>query len=196
MNPLRYVMIGFVLVVSLNGQQMKTAEKEPKGVIGRSYKDGLPVIWKFVNEAPTSQKRAALPWLTVISWKYDGSTNNGMPPKAVNDRMIALEQTIEQEVERKDFCEHAISKTGSNLKELIYYIHDREAFMQRLNAALKSHERYPIEITFYEDRDWKEHENARSLFRKGESGGATNRSQPIRSETNRASSAAASRRSP
>jgi hypothetical protein len=188
MSPLRYMLIGFALVASLYGQQMKTSEKEPKGVIGRSYKDGLPVIWKFVNEAPTSQKRAALPWLTVISWKYDGSTNNGMPPKAVNDRMIALEQTIEQEVERKDFCAHAISKTGSNLKELIYYIHDREAFMQRFNAALKSRERYPIEITFYEDRDWKEHESARSLFNKGEPDGAANRNQPGGSQTNRTSS--------
>src|SRR6185369_16982442 len=104
--------------------------------------------------------------------KYDGSTNNGMPPQAVNDRMIALEETIEREVEKEDICQHAISKTGSNLKELIYYIHNRDAFMQRLNAALKSHERYPIEITFYEDRNWKEHEDARSLFSKGEPGGA------------------------
>ena len=38
--------------------------------------------------------------------------------------------------------------------------------MQKLNAALNSHERYPIEIMFCEDRDWKEHENARSLFYK------------------------------
>jgi len=152
--------------------RMKTKDKEPKGVIGRSYKDGLPVIWKFVNEAPTSQKRAALPWLAVISWKYDGSANNGMPPKAVNDRMITLEQTIEREVEKEDICQHAISKTGSNLKEFIYYIHDRDAFVQRLDAALKSHERYPIEITFYEDRNWKEHEKARSLFSNGEPGGA------------------------
>jgi len=171
---------------------MKTVEKQPKGVIGRSYKDGLPVIWKFVNKAPTSQKRAALPWLTVISWKYDGSANNGMPPKAVNDRMIVFEQTFEQEVERKNFCEHAISKTGSNLKEFIYYIHERVAFMQRLNASLKSRERYPLEITFYEDRDWKEHENARSLFSKGEPGGAANQSQPSGSPTNRKSSRAGS----
>ena len=161
-------MISFAMVTSLYGQQMKADEKEPKGVIGRSYKDGLPVIWKFVNEAPTNQKREALPWLTVISWNYDGSDNNGMPPKAINDRMIALEQRIEKEVEEKDFCEHAISKTGSNLKELIYYIDDRETFMLKLNAALKSHEPYPIEITFYEDLQWKEHENARSLFSKGE----------------------------
>ncbi len=161
-------MMSFGAVVSICAQQMRTGEKELKGVIGKSYEDDLPVIWRFVNEAPTPQKREALPWLTVISWKYDGSGNNGMPPTALNERMIALEDAIEHGVEHKGFCEHAISKTGANLKELVYYIHDRETFLSKLNVALKSHERYPIEITFYEDRDWKEHENTRSLFSKGE----------------------------
>lgn len=143
---------------------MKTDANEPKGVIGRSYKDGLPVIWKFVNEEPSVVTREALPWLTVISWEYDGIDNNGMPVKATNERMVQLEGTIRDGVEADGFCEHTISRTGSNLKELIYYIHDRDSFLERLNFALRSHERYPIEITFYEDPEWTEHQNARELF--------------------------------
>ena len=143
---------------------MKTDINEPKGVIGRSYKDDLPVIWKFVNTEPGDDTRQALPWLTVISWQYDGSENNGMPVKAINERMIRLEKAIKDGVEATGFCEHAISKTGSNLKELIYYIHDRDSFLERLNVALRTHERYPIEITFEEDPEWTEHSNARSLF--------------------------------
>jgi len=146
---------------------MKTDVNDPKGVIGRSYKDGLPVIWKFVNEAPSVDTRKALTWLTVISWEYDGSENNGMPEKALNERMIQLEDAIEDGVVAAGFCEHAISKTGSNLKELIYYIHNRDTFLERLNVTLRARERYPIEITFYEDPDWKEHGNARTLFDKG-----------------------------
>src|SRR5690242_20399122 len=102
---------------------MRSDEEEPKGVIGETYSDGFPIIWKFVNQPPTDQRKQALPWLTVISWKYDGAKNNGMPPKLINDRMLLLEHALEY-VERVDFCEHAISKTGNNLKELIYYIHD------------------------------------------------------------------------
>jgi len=153
---------------------MKTNVSEPKGVIGRSYKDGLPVIWKFVDEAPSVDVRDALTWLTVISWEYDGSENNGMPEKAINERMIQLEDAIDDEVVATGFCEHAISKTGSNLKELIYYIHDRDSFLERLNMALRSHDRYPIEITFYKDPDWKEHCNARALFDKGKGEQGTN----------------------
>ena len=159
---------------------MKNEFSEPKGVIGRSYKDGLPVIWKFVNEAPSVDTREALPWLTVISWEYEGSENNGMPEKAINERMIQLEDAIEEGVVATGFCEHSISKTGSNLKELIYYIHDRDSFLERLNMALRAHERYPIEITFYEDPDWKEHGNARSLFDEGkdEEGADSNHNAP------------------
>lgn len=146
---------------------MKTDVSKPKGVIGRTYRDGLPVIWKFVNEVPSINTREALTWLTVISWEYDGSENNGMPEKALNERMIQLEDAIKDGVVATGFCEHAISKTGSNLKELIYYIHNRDTFLERLNVTLRAHERYPIEITFYEDPDWKEHWNARTLFDKG-----------------------------
>jgi hypothetical protein len=146
---------------------MKNDVNEPKGVIGRSYKDGLPVIWKFVNAEPSVDTREALPWLTVISWEYDGSDNNGMPVKAINERMVRLEKAIKDGVEATGFCEHAISKTGSSLKELIYYTHDRDSFLERLNVVLRTHERYPIEITFYEDPEWKEQGNARRLFDKG-----------------------------
>jgi hypothetical protein len=148
--------------------------KKRNGVIGRTYEGELPVIWRFVNQSPNSQKREALPWLAVISWRYNGSENNGMPPKAVNARMILLETAIENEVEKNDFCEHAISKTGNNLKELIYHIHNREAFMEKLNFALEAHEQFPIEINFYEDRQWKEHESTRLLFSKNEPSGSAN----------------------
>ena len=89
-----------------------------------------------------------------------------MPPRNVNDRMIALEKAIEDEVVATDFCEHAVSRTGNNLKELTYYINDRDTFSEKLNDALRDHDRYPIELTFYEDNEWKEFENTRTDFNK------------------------------
>ncbi len=144
---------------------MSDAEKQ-KGVIGRAFEEGAPVIYRFVDESPSPAKRAILPWLTILAWKYDGSDNNGMPPAEVNDHMIALEEAIEAEIVAPEFCEHAISRTGNNLKELIYYINNRDTFTEKLNAALRDHERYPIVITFYEDKEWTEFENTRADFKK------------------------------
>lgn len=155
----------FLTIITLLLTSIMSAEEE-KGIIGRSYHEGMPIIWKLVDELPTEEKMKQLPWLTVISWKYDGSGNNGMPADDENDRMIILEDTIEKHVEENNFCEHANSRTGNGLKELVYYIHDKDLFIEKFNEALKGHSRYPIEINFYNDPDWKEFHDLHRDFTK------------------------------
>ena len=79
-----------------------------------------------------------------------------MPGNDANRAMIKLEKAIEDLVENTDCCRHAYSRTGNNLKEFVYYIESREAFLAGFNDALASHPRYPIEINFYEDQDWED----------------------------------------
>jgi hypothetical protein len=45
--------------------------------------------------------------------------------------------------------------TGLGLREWCYYTKERADFMRRFNAALAGHERYPLEIEFYDDPEWK-----------------------------------------
>ena len=152
---------------AIAGKPNQPAKEEKEiGVIGRTYADGLPIVWRFENRRPMDEKRKQLPWLTVISWEYDGSTNNGMPPKEINERMITLEDALEDTVQAEGFCEHAVSKTGNGLKEFIFYIQDRDAFTEKLNEALEGHPRYPIAITFYDDPEWKELNDTLDLFEK------------------------------
>lgn len=138
--------------------------EEARGVIGHVEQDGFPVLYRYVDAAPSDEKRARMPWLTVIAWPYDGSSRNGMPPAEVNARMVDLEERIEAGVEAPDFCEHTVSKTGNGLKELVYYIHDREAFSERLNRALDGQPRYPIDITFFHDPEWQDLALTRAIF--------------------------------
>jgi Family of unknown function (DUF695) len=78
-----------------------------------------------------------------------------MPPEQVNQRMLALEGALEElEVPGKHVSVYR--RTGNGLKEFAYYAHETEMFMSALNSALASHERYPIEIKFYEDADWSD----------------------------------------
>lgn len=140
------------------------SEAQGVGIIGETREDGLPVVFKFVDEYPAPDTRTNFPWLTVISWKYDGNERNGMPPKEVNERMIALEHVIAESLEDKGLCRHAYSRTGNNLKELVYCIADREDFTTALNRALQTHPRYPIEINFYEDPEWQDFRKLLELF--------------------------------
>ncbi len=134
-------------------ENIKSTEKH-KGIIGRYYENDLPVIMKFVNELPENKIMTGLPFLTVISWKYDGSENNGMPETEVNNRMIILEDAIEDSMESTDLFTHVYSRTGNNLKEFTYYSKSQKDFMEILNLTLKKHNVYPIEINFYEDKEW------------------------------------------
>ncbi len=127
-----------------------------QGVIGRATEQGLPVIYRFVDELPDSRIQAAFGWLTVIGWAYDGSGNNGMPETAEQQAMTLLEETLEQHVETADCCHHAYNRTGNNLKEFVYYIADREQFMTRFNTALAGMPELPLDIRFYEDAQWQD----------------------------------------
>jgi len=94
--------------------------EDGKGIIGRVHEDGVPVLYSFVNELPDAEIRSRLRWLTVISWKYDGAGNKGMPSLEENRHMILLEDAIHDHVENDEVLRQVYSRTGNNLKELVY----------------------------------------------------------------------------
>ena len=130
--------------------------KQGVGIIGKYYENDLPVIVKFINELPDDFTRFKYPTLSIISWTYDGDKNNGMLLSDINHKMIDLENALESMMNSSKLYQHAYSRTGNNLKELVYYCTSKKDFMDLLNESLATHERYPIEITFYEDAQWSE----------------------------------------
>ena len=79
-----------------------------------------------------------------------------MPLADINEKMILLEEAIENTMDSSKQFQHAYSRTGNNLKEFVYYSSSQNKFMNLLNKTLAGHERYPIEINFYEDPEWSE----------------------------------------
>jgi hypothetical protein len=132
------------------------ANAEGTWSVGEAKINGKPVVYKFTNELPDVNIRNSMPWLTVVSWKYDGSDNNGMPPKEINEKMIELEDGLETIEGRQKLYLDVYSATGNNLKEFVFYIADREQFMVNFNKALNGYPVYPIEINFYEDKEWSD----------------------------------------
>jgi hypothetical protein len=89
---------------------------EEKGIIDRYYENQRPVIVKFVNEFPCDIIRKNFPILTVVSWKYEWGTNNGMPLNEVNEKMIVLEDAFERTMDVSRQYQPAYTRTGNNLK--------------------------------------------------------------------------------
>lgn len=136
-----------------------------KGIIGRSFEQGAPVIWSFVDELPDQHSRHAKPWLAVVSWPYDGSQNDGMPAEDLQELMRNLELAL-YPLEESEFSVSAYRRTGNDLKEFVYYVEDQSHFLAQLNELLAAHPRYPLEIKFYEDPTWSDFEKLTADFRK------------------------------
>ena len=132
-----------------------TTDQRPSGRIVETISDGLPVLWTFVPEMPDDTQRKALPWLTVISWAYDGSRTNGMPDQATNQQMLALDAVLSA-MERPEHCFEAYRRIGKHLREFVLYASGQDTFIAELNERLAGQPRYPIEITFYPDEEWSD----------------------------------------
>ena len=161
----RFMYLNWV-AISLGCLMTGSSSANGDGAIGKLMEDGRPVIFKFVDEMPPAETRTRYPWLTVISWPYDGNANNGMPLQSTNSAMLQLEAVLEA-LEARRLSRHAYSRTGNNLKEFVFYIQDRDQFMDALNEALRTHPRYPIDITFYSDTAWEDHQKTLNTFRRG-----------------------------
>jgi hypothetical protein len=147
---LRSLLVGYL--ICLMGTSNSASGSAP-WVLLEGQVDGLPVVIKVMEELPPAAVRERFGWLTVISWRYDVFENDGMPPTAINHQMIQLETAID-DVQESELCVQVYSKTGNGLKELVYYIGDRDEFMRAFNEALDDQPRYPLEIEFFEDREW------------------------------------------
>lgn len=59
-------------------------------------------------------------------------------------------------MESPKHCIEAYRRIGNDIREFVLYIADQEQFLASLNNALADQPRFPIEIKFYEDKDWSD----------------------------------------
>jgi len=132
-----------------------TIPTENMGRIVQTSKDGLRILWTYIPELPLQAARSVMPWLTVVRWEYDGSSNMGMPGSEESEHMLLLE-TILGKIERPEFCYEAYRRIGAGVREFVYYVVDRDKFLQEFNEYASEDPRYPISVTFYNDEVWSE----------------------------------------
>ena len=132
----------------------EASSEDYAGVTAKTHEDGFPVIYVFDSTPPKQQEVEKYPWLMVLSWKYDGSANNGMPSKELIATMNPLEDALEDHTVRLGVSRHSYNRTGNNYREFVYYITNQEEFLEEFNIAVEDHPQYPIEINFYNDTKW------------------------------------------
>jgi hypothetical protein len=102
---------------------------------------------------PSDAVREAWPDLVVVTWPYEPAS--GMPQAADAAQMEAFEDAVADGVERAGSGVLVATLTGAGHKEWRYYAPDSDAFLAALEARLKDHPVYPLEIEVFTDSAWQ-----------------------------------------
>lgn len=141
----------------------KILPESPSWVVLQYEDEGRPFVMKAMETLPPDQDRARFPWLTVIGWHYADADATGFPEADTLAQMERLEEAVET-LEQKGLCRFVYSKTGQGQREFVYYIGDRDVFMTAFNEALSGQPRYPLEIEFFEDPDWRDLSTVQDVY--------------------------------
>lgn len=123
--------------------------------ISRNEAKGTAIIYRYVKEFPPGFVRNQQPDRIIVVWRYQGE--KGMPSVEERDRMDDFEDALSP-LELAGFSTLALVSTGNDLKEWTYYTQAEDAFLKRLNAALRSKAAFPVEIHASPDPDWTTYE--------------------------------------
>jgi hypothetical protein len=123
--------------------------------ISRNEAKGTAIIYRYVKEFPPGFVRNQQPDRIIVVWRYQGE--KGMPSVEERDRMDDFEDALSP-LDEAGFSTLALVSTGNDLKEWTYYTQAEDAFLKRLNAALRSKAAFPVEIHASPDPDWTKYE--------------------------------------
>jgi hypothetical protein len=113
----------------------------------------LPTIYRYRKNLPHAADSANFPFALRVTWPYDASVRNGMPPSDENDLHIGFEDAIDP-LGNGEFGFLMLVFTGNGRKEWLYYVRDPEQWTSMLSTCLADHQPYPLEIEHWLDREW------------------------------------------
>jgi len=121
--------------------------------------NGRVIIFRYIDTFAPGFNKASQPVRAIIQWKYTIEANKGMPTVEERQRMDAMEDFLDPELEKDGFASLALVSTGERLREWIYYCKSEDEFMRRLNKALGGRPKVPIEVLLAPDAQWKSYED-------------------------------------
>ena len=122
--------------------------------MAEGQEDGLPVYFRFRDNAPVGVEISEFPRLMNVYWRCESPENEGMPTAALHDQMTEFEMLLDP-IEGPNLGFMVLSITGNHRKEWIWYIRNDQKFLDQLNAALSGKPPFPIEIEGADDPGWK-----------------------------------------
>lgn len=101
-------------------------------------------------------RQASHPWLAVMTLKYDGSNNNGMPNNADYELLGNIEDEIMLSLKDKDGNLNIGRQTANNERDIYFACKDfRKASKVFYETQKKYGDKFEIEYDIYKDKYWQ-----------------------------------------
>jgi hypothetical protein len=122
------------------------------------------VVMRLRTEPPADADIDSYSTAVVIKWEYPRVHGTASPPADVLQQMEVFGEAVAGLGWATGCCYLMNVGTGLGVREWCYYTTDRAEFMRRFNALLAGHNRYSLEIEFYDDPEWKVWLNLRFAY--------------------------------
>lgn len=101
-------------------------------------------------------RQASHPWLAVMTLKYDGSKNNGMPNNSDYELLGSIEDEIMLSLKDKDGNLNIGRQTANNERDIYFACKDfRKASKVFYETQKKYGDKFEIEYDIYKDKYWQ-----------------------------------------
>jgi hypothetical protein len=118
--------------------------------LARTKEGGNELLYRVRATLPAEATIARYPFLAIVDWVYSARAD-GMPDRDTSSQMYALEDVIEQKLEKVSSATLAFTLTGNGKKQWNYYVADKSGFEAIVAAEVHRKSNLPVQVRFVSD---------------------------------------------
>lgn len=131
-------------------------EEDEYSILEAELKNGNNLIAVINAQLLNWDSKASHPWVSVITFKFDGKNNNGMPNEKDYQRLNEIEEIILQQLSHKEGYLYIGRQTANNEREIYFACND---FRKPSKVLFSIEEKYgndfDVEYEIYKDKYWQ-----------------------------------------
>lgn len=131
-------------------------ENDEYSILEAELKSGNMLLAVVNKNLLNWDRQASHPWLAVITLKYDGTNNNGMPNNDDYEFLEKIEEEIMTFLKDKDGYLNVGRQTAENEREIYFACKDfRKPSKVFYDTQKKYYDKFEIEFDIYKDKYWQ-----------------------------------------
>ena len=144
------------------GVRYNTQDDE-HSILEAESKSGNKLIAVVNTQLLNWDRKASHPWIAVITFKYDGSNNNGMPDEDDYQCLNEIEENIMQKLLDKDGYLYMGRQTADSERDIYFACKDyRKPSKIFYQTQQDNNNKFEIEYDIYKDKYWQSFERFRT----------------------------------